>query len=1145
MTQTLARVDAQGADFIVNATLPGLQQMPRVAALKSGKFVTAWTANDSDGANSFPHDIAAQLIGRDGQKIGPQIHVNTVTSGNQEQPMVAALAGGGFVVTWMSPGVGGARAQVFDDNGNKVGNEIIGNNGASEAALFTDVTGLADGGFALVWEARLSTLANSDGEWGVRLQLFNADGSARGAAVRADPPAPPGGSSMMSGDRPGVASLAGGGIVVAWTDDHSGTKLVKLQLFTAAVAPVGDPFSAGPGGTPHLVALTGGGFVLNLNNSVAQVYDSAGHVVGGPISAVDVAALPGDQFAALDNSGASSVHVYDGAGGSLGPASAPFAVEGVGRLAANSAGDLLISWTHFNANDSANEGDVYAQMAVLGQHGTAGDDDIAGTANPDLLYGEEGNDVIAGGGGNDRIDGGAGTDIADFVLPSGTEGVLRIVPGVTGDVRNFTVEQLITTSGPGFIGTDFNTIFRVDFSGDSVLVTGFGAAADLGTDTLTGIEALRFSIAGAPGPPLEASSLAVTVGGPGGDNLVGTDARDVIDGSGGNDQLDGLGGSDTLLGGDGDDVLLAGTGIDRLVGGAGDDILYLGADYSFDDVIDGGDGTDALVLKGGFGLAWGGGTTPFTSVEKLVLLPGENSSYGGPVAGETHFDIQFSTDNAVGAGGTFTVDGSALTTALRFIGVGETDGRFVVLGGAAADNLTGGGGADVIDGGGLGDQMAGGLGDDTYYADSAADVVTEAQGAGFDTVISSAAAFTLAANVEKLVLAGAAVSGTGNGLANTLLGNAQNNDLSGLGGDDTIDGGAGADTMHGGAGNDTYYVDSSGDVVDELPGEGTDTIRTALGTVGATYIIPAEVENLIGTSGSGQSVAGNALGNVVTLGAGNDVLDLSQGGNDEAHGGGGNDYLYFGGAFTAADTVDGGTGNDTLALLGTTALTLGANTLSGVEVLTLLSGTAAGGSSHVTYSLTMNDGNVAAGGVLNVFGGNLLSDETLLFNGLAENDGTFLVYGGAAADALVGGQRNDSLIGGGGNDQLYGMGGNDWLEGGAGADQLRGGFGSDLFVYKSASDSTAAASDHIVDFEDQVDLINLQAVDANTSLGGDQAFTFIGTDAFSHTAGELRIEGSGSNWFVQGDVDGDGTADLVIQVDTFRGYALQATNFML
>jgi predicted extracellular nuclease len=278
--------------------------------------------------------------------------------------------------------------------------------------------------------------------------------------------------------------------------------------------------------------------------------------------------------------------------------------------------------------------------------------------------------------------------------------------------------------------------------------------------------------------------------------------------------------------------------------------------------------------------------------------------------------------------------------------------------------------------------------------------------------------------------------------------------------------------------------------------------------------------------------------------AGNDLFNVSQGGNDSVNGNDGDDYIYFDGAFTAGDSVDGGAGTDTLALLGNYVLTFDADSLANVERLALLSGTAIGGA-HVTYDVTTIDENVAAGQVLTVLGGGLQSDETLVFNGSAETDGSFYVAGGAANDTLAGGQKNDALVGNGGDDTLYGMGGNDWLEGDAGADTLRGGFGSDLFVYKSASDSTAAASDHIVDFEDQVDLINLVAIDADTNTAGDQAFTFIGTDAFSHTAGELRIEGSGSNWFVQGDIDGDGTADLVIQVDTFRGYALQATNFML
>ena len=62
--------------------------------------------------------------------------------------------------------------------------------------------------------------------------------------------------------------------------------------------------------------------------------------------------------------------------------------------------------------------------------------------------------------------------------------------------------------------------------------------------------------------------------------------------------------------------------------------------------------------------------------------------------------------------------------------------------------------------------MTGGAGNDTYAVDNAGDVVVEASGEGADTV-SSSVTYTLAANVEDLVLTGSAnLNGTGNTLAN-------------------------------------------------------------------------------------------------------------------------------------------------------------------------------------------------------------------------------------------------------------------------------------------------------------------------------------------------------------------------------------------
>ena len=82
------------------------------------------------------------------------------------------------------------------------------------------------------------------------------------------------------------------------------------------------------------------------------------------------------------------------------------------------------------------------------------------------------------------------------------------------------------------------------------------------------------------------------------------------------------------------------------------------------------------------------------------------------------------------------------------------------------DALRGGSNADILDGGTGNDNMQGLGGNDTYIVDSSTDVVVEAAGTvgttaqraasnGIDTVLSSAATYTLAANVENLTLTGA------------------------------------------------------------------------------------------------------------------------------------------------------------------------------------------------------------------------------------------------------------------------------------------------------------------------------------------------------------------------------------------------------
>ena len=289
---------------------------------------------------------------------------------------------------------------------------------------------------------------------------------------------------------------------------------------------------------------------------------------------------------------------------------------------------------------------------------------------------------------------------------------------------------------------------------------------------------------------------------------------------------------------------------------------------------------------------------------------------------------------------------------------------------------------------------------------------------------------------------------------------------------------------------------------------------------------------------------GDATNNVITGTNTPDVFLMMDGGSDTAIGNGGNDYIFYGATLDATDDVDGGAGVDTLALQGNYTLALGAQHLDGIERLVLYSGTQGGGS-PVDYTFSVSDAAVAAGTTLIVQSKNLTSTEQLIFNGAAEQDGHFIMVSGAGNDFLTGGQRSDSLSGAAGNDQLFGRGGDDYLYGGLGADQLRGGMGNDRFYYDNVNQSTTGSVDSIVDFQ-TIDRIDLGAIDADGNAGnGDTAFTFIGNAAFGNVAGQLRATESGGIWTVEGDVNGDGVADLVISVTTVDPIPLEGADFVL
>ena len=264
-----------------------------------------------------------------------------------------------------------------------------------------------------------------------------------------------------------------------------------------------------------------------------------------------------------------------------------------------------------------------------------------------------------------------------------------------------------------------------------------------------------------------------------------------------------------------------------------------------------------------------------------------------------------------------------------------------------------------------------------------------------------------------------------------------------------------------------------------------------------SYILSANLENLTLTGIVAINGTGNAKNNVINGNSGNNFFSGLDN-DDTLNGGNGNDTLDGG---TGIDNLNGGDNDDLYIVdnVSDVATEVFDDALSGVDTV----------QSSVSYTLSANL-------------------ENLTLTGIAAINGT-------------GNAKNNVINGNNSNDFLSGLDGDDTLNGGSGTDSLTGGLGNDVFVFNSLSDSQPGfARDVITDFAGNGtfasnqfvgnsifagDQIDLSTIDANSTIGGNQAFTFIGSRAFSAT-GQIRYSGG----ILQGSTDGDLSAVFEIQL---------------
>ena len=396
----------------------------------------------------------------------------------------------------------------------------------------------------------------------------------------------------------------------------------------------------------------------------------------------------------------------------------------------------------------------------------------------------------------------------------------------------------------------------------------------------------------------------------------------------------------------------------------------------------------------------------------------------------------------------------------------------------------------TVTGGTGNDSLKGGTGNDSLLGGAGNDLITA--GEGNDTVDAGAGVDTIEAGIGNDLLQG----GTGNDIfrfnvTETLTKN------------DTVIGGDGTDSIQIGGG--AVLADSAFTNVSAVETVTVQATGQALELTLGSNFAASGVANINQFTASGQPASGvgntkvtasSTFTNAVTINsaAGTDTISFA---------GTTGSFLYTNAAsnVTSADTITGGSGvNDAITLradggvgadftnvsaietvtiaasstapASTASLTVGANTVTNANVLTVNAAALVDAGANFTFNASAVTVATDIAGRFLVTGGNANDNIT----GGSGNDtvtsglGNDTVTVGSGADSVDAGSGNDLIYGGAGNDTIHGGSGNDQLAGEGGVDRLRGDSGDDLYIWNTVSQSVQAdgsslTADTVVGFD--------------------------------------------------------------------------------